>query len=133
MKILRWILFLPLSWLSAGFLAYINHLMFYRYSWIEYFWHPIISNIAFFYTARYIIPSTTKLKNRLPLILIIMGNTIGLLAYFFYFYLIYTDKAEFEIKYLFSFIGILVTLYNSIHIIRAPEKLKKLEDNTNKS
>lgn len=129
MKILRWILFLPLSWMGAGLLCYTNSKLFQPLPWIDFLTRPVIFAVAFFYIASYTIPSTTETKNRLPLILIIAGNFISFLVSILYFYLAYTDKTECEIKYIFSFIGILINLAGSIYILCSPDELKQLEHN----
>lgn len=131
MKILRWILFLPLSWMGAALLCYTNSILVQPLPWIDFLTRPVIFAFAFFYIARYIIPSTAETKNRLPLILIIAGNFISFLFFMLYFYLVYANKMEFEIKYIFSFIGTLINLAGSIYILCSPDKLKQLEEETN--
>lgn len=131
MKILRWILFIPLSWMGASLLCYTNSKLFQPLPWIDFLTRPVICAVAFFYIARYIIPSTTETKNRLPLILIIAGNFIVFLVFILYFYLTYTDKTEFEIKYIFSFIGVFINLAGSIYILCSPDELKQLEQDVN--
>ncbi len=130
MKILRWILFFPLSWMGAGLLCYTNSKLFQPLPWIDFLMKPMLFALAFFYIARYIIPSTTETKNRLPLILIVIINFISLLLFFLSFYLIYTNEIEFKIKYLSNFIGVLITLFGCIYILCSPKFLKELEDET---
>ena len=131
MKILRWILFIPISLFGVGLFTYLHTKQFPTFVWLDYLCKPIINAIIFFYISRFIIPSTTETKNRLPLILIIIGNCVGLLFFFFYFYLIYTNKVKLEIKYIFSFIGTLTALFGSIYVICSSKVLKQLEEEKN--
>lgn len=128
-KTTRWILFIPVSFLVACIFVYIFNFQLrgsFFETYINAFCTPFLHAIIFYSIAKEIIPSTLEVKQRLPIILILIGNVINFLLFVFYFYMITKMPEEFKLKYIFSFCSITTIIVFCFYILtrnKIPEDL----------
>lgn len=140
MKILRWILFLPIAFIGAGLgtkiLLFVTpRAIFGIDDYVNAFTSPFAYWYIFYIISFYIIPSTDEVKTRLPFIFITIGSFIFILFISFLLFGYFASNAKDttlikDIVILFLYVGaeLLVFIY-SIYVLTHNEEAKKIEEN----
>ena len=105
--ILRWIFFIPLSFLgSALFVIIMNLIDPYSDTPIGLIWRPIMWNIVFFFISSYVIPSNSEKKTKISLIVLFLLNSLTVLSFIF---TVIANRLDLIATYIWSLIGSLIS------------------------
>lgn len=106
--ILRWIFFIPLSFLgTALFMIIMNIMDPFSHTPIGLIWRPIMQSIVFFFISSYIIPSDSEKKIKISLIVLFLFNSLVVLL--FILSAIISDNLDLITKYIWQLIGVLIS------------------------
>jgi nitric oxide reductase large subunit len=106
-RILKWIFFIPLSFLGAALsMLIIRFIDPYSHTPIGIIWHPIVWNIAFFLISFYLIPSDAEKKIKIPLIILFLLNSLAVISFLL---AIVFGRLEIITNNLWSIIGSLIS------------------------
>ncbi len=118
MKTLRWILFIPVSFLGASLLeAFARLISPSSFSFIDNIFQYPIFTAFFVYLSYKIIPINGINKIKIPLIISVVLLSISVLG------LVVILKDEFTSTYIFRFLGAVFSLLYSIYLLCSEEKM----------